>query len=130
MCQDNVKDRHQAGELLRTNLLCRSCTYCTWAHQYWSGFQEAVDDGIPLASQSKRKTSATVESETMIQPESVLPPIIDRSQNVTCHVKFSAINRKDYHKTPNSSLKTKVLECEIDYKEIHDMNINAKQYRI
>lgn len=29
MCQDCTKDRQHAGELIRTNLHCRSCTYCT-----------------------------------------------------------------------------------------------------
>ena len=111
MCQDCTKDRHHAGELLRTNLPCRSCTYCTWAHQHWLGFQEAVDDAIPLASQSKQKTRTTVECETVIQPESALPPVTERSQNVTCHVNYGASDQKDYHKTPKSNLENSELDC-------------------
>jgi hypothetical protein len=116
MCQDCTKDRHHAGELLRTNLPCRSCTYCTRAHQHWLWFQEAVDDVIPLASQSKQKTRTTVECETMIQPESALPSVTERSQNVTCHVNSGASDQKDCYKTPKSNLQNSELDC----KEIHD----------
>ena len=122
MCQDCTKDRHHAGELLKTNLPCRSCTYCTRAHQHWLGFQEAVDDVIPLASQSKQKTRTTVECETVIQPESALPPVTERSQSVTCHVNYGASDQKDYHKTPKYNLENSELDC----KEIHDMNHNEK----
>lgn len=122
MCQDCTKDRHHVGELLRTNLPCRSCPYCTRAHQHWLGFQEAVDDVIPLASQSKQETRTTVECETTIQSESVLPPVTERSPTVTCHVNSGTCDQKDLHKTPESNLGHSEPDC----KEIHDMNHNSR----
>ena len=45
-----IKTRAEVGDLLRNNLFCGACHYCTRAHSHWLGFQEQVDDVIPLAN--------------------------------------------------------------------------------
>jgi hypothetical protein len=99
---------------------------CNLVHYSPLGFQEAVDDVIPLASQSKQKTRTTVECETMIQLESALLPVTERSQNVTCHVNSGASDQKDYHKTPKSNLENSELVA----KKFMTCTIMKKQYRI
>ncbi|VDI42215.1 Hypothetical predicted protein [Mytilus galloprovincialis] len=98
--------------MLKHNLPCGACDYCTRAHQSWLGFQEDVDNVIPLASHQDCKSFEPIGPHTVLpsslisddnllkqdntqhihvitedntSPDSSIPQ--DEDQNVTSHVK-------------------------------------------
>ncbi|VDI25780.1 Hypothetical predicted protein [Mytilus galloprovincialis] len=106
------QNRLAAGNVLKHNLPCGACDYCTRAHQSWLGFQEDVDNVIPLASHQDCKSFEPIGPHTVLpsslisddnlmkqdntqhihvitedntRPDSSIPQ--DEDQNVTSHVK-------------------------------------------
>ncbi|VDI13362.1 Hypothetical predicted protein [Mytilus galloprovincialis] len=107
------QNRLAAGNVLKHNLPCGACDYCTRAHQSWLGFQEEdVDNVIPLASHQDCKSFEPIGPHTVLpsslisddnlmkqdntqhihvitedntRPDSSIPQ--DEDQNVTSHVK-------------------------------------------
>ncbi|VDH93239.1 Hypothetical predicted protein [Mytilus galloprovincialis] len=105
------QNRLAAGNVLKHNLPCGACDYCTRAHQSWLGFQEDVDNVIPLASHQDCKSFEPIGPHTVLpsslisddnlmkqdntqhihvitedntRPDSSIPQ--DEDQNVTSHV--------------------------------------------
>ncbi|VDH99675.1 Hypothetical predicted protein [Mytilus galloprovincialis] len=99
------QNRLAAGNMLKHNLPCGACDYCTRAHQSWLGFQEdlhirtvkvlkpigphtvlpssLISDDNLLKQDNTQHIHVITEDNT--SPDSSIPQ--DEDQNVTSHVK-------------------------------------------
>ena len=59
-----ANERARLGQILKDNLPCGFCEYCTRQHKHWADFQEEVDDVVPLAPVFHQK-EATVPTASV-----------------------------------------------------------------